>query len=296
MTKVNRRTYKKEKKGYSFPFKKVLHMLRLFIVVSMSLSVLGVMGFYGAQLTQTFLSRPIASISVKGEFNYVSQARMKKAARSMVGGSFIGENIGGIKASLEAMPWVDSVDLSRRWPDQLEILVREQIPIARWSDNGFVNIRGEIIFVESVSGLLGFSTLVGEQQESEQIMQQYSVLANIFQPHKLSISVLEKDRRGVWKLEFSNGWQVVVGRGDVHKKVQRLTSLLESSTLDVNMPIVSIDLRYTNGLAVRWIGDSVVGSVVVGNVFNKIEKTKVSSVHHLGVRQRLVDEKSYARG
>jgi cell division protein FtsQ len=291
MTKVNRRTYKKEKKGYSFPFKKMWHMLRLFVVVSMGLSILGVMGFYGTQLTQTFLNRPIASITVKGEFNHISQEQMTNAARGKIGGSFIGENISRIKMSLESMPWVDSVDLSRRWPDQLEVTVREQIPIARWGDNGFVNVRGEIVFVKNDSGLLNLSVLVGEKQNAELIMQQYSVLANTFQPHSLSISVLEKNRRGVWKLELSNGWKVVVGRGDMHKKIQRLTFLLESNELDVNMPIVSIDLRYTNGLAVRWIDDS-----VVGNVFNEREKINISSAHHLIVRQRLVDEKQYARG
>ena len=103
--------------------------------------------------------------------------------------------------------------------------------------------------------------------------------------------MLEKNRRGVWRLELSNGWKVVVGRGDMHKKIQRLTFLLESNELDVNMSIVSIDLRYTNGLAVRWMGDS-----VVENAFNEREKTKIISAHYLRVRQRLVDEKQYARG
>jgi cell division protein FtsQ len=296
MTKENRRTYKKEKTVNSFPFKKIWHMLRLFVVVGVSFSVMGVMGFYGVQLSQQFLNRPIASITVKGEFSHVSQNQMANAARGMIGGSFIGENISRIKASLESMPWVDGVDLSRRWPDQLEVTVREQIPSARWGENGFVNVRGEIIFVEKDSGLIDFSTLVGEKQDAELIMQQYSVLANTFQPHNLSIRVLEKNRRGVWKLELSNGWGVIVGRGDMYKKIQRLTSLLESDTLDANMPIVSIDLRYTNGLAVRWMDDSVVDRSVVGNVFNEVEKPKISSVHHRVVGQRLVDEKQYARG
>jgi len=299
MTKINRRTHKKETINNLFPFNKMWHICRLFIVASVSMFTLGVTGFYGMQLAQDFLNRPIANITVKGEFNHVSKELLTHTVRTMMGGSFIGENISRIKVSLESIPWIDGVDLSRRWPDQLEIIVREQIPIARWGNSGFVNVRGEIIFVENDNGLLNLSTLMGEKQDSDVIMQQYSVLANTLQPYNLFISRLEKNKRGVWKLALSNHWEIVIGRVDMHKKIQRFTSLLQSKTLDAGMPIVSIDLRYTNGVAVNWIGDAmkIQDLVLDRSSLNDVEEVvKNSSVIHLKVRQRLVGEKQYARG
>ncbi len=256
MTRVNKRTVQKEKTKSSFSFLKILRVIRTMVLASVFLSALGAAGFYGSRLAADFLSRPIASITIKGEFNYVSQGEVETLVRGMIGSSFIGENISDIKQSLEGMSWIDSVDLIRQWPDTLEVVVREQAPIARWGENGFVNVRGEIITVDKSNSLSQFSTLIGQEKDAGLIMQQYSLLASTLQSYNMSIDVLEKNHRGVWRLQLKNGWRIIVGRSDVYKKVQRLTYLLEIKKLNVQMKIESIDLRYQNGLAVSWIEDT----------------------------------------
>ena len=258
MAKVNKRTVKKEKAKKRFHFLHILRVIRTVVLASVFLCVLGVSGFYGTQLAKDFLNRPIASITVKGEFNYVAQSEVENAVRGMIGGSFIGENISVIKQSLEAMPWIDGVDLIRQWPDALEVVVREQVPIARWGESGFVNVRGEIVAVKKNSHLSQLSTLSGQKENAGLIMQQYSLLASVLQPYDMSIDVLEKNNRGVWQLQLTNGWKVIVGRGDIYKKIQRFTYLLDSKHLNSQMKIESIDLRYPNGLAVSWIDEVII--------------------------------------
>jgi cell division protein FtsQ len=288
MTKINRRIIKKEKVNRVFPFAKTLRVMRIVVLASFFVSVLGVAGFYGTRLATDFLNRPVASIVVKGEFNYVAQNEVTELVKGMIGGSFIGEDINGIKQSLEARPWIDSVNLIRQWPDILEIVVHEQVPIARWGGSGFVNVRGEIITVEKVSDLSQFSTLSGKREDVGLIMQQYSLLASTLQPYNMSIDVLEKNYRGVWRLQLTNGWKVVVGRGNVYKKIQRLTYLLEAKKLDSQMNIESIDLRYSNGLAVRWVDD-------VTDKEKKQEQT-ANLLKYPTIGSYLANGKQYARG
>jgi cell division protein FtsQ len=286
MAKVNKRTVKKEKVKSTFPFLKIVRMIRAMTLASVFLLVLGVTGFYGAQLAKDFLSRPIASITIKGEFNYVSQGEVEALVRGMIGGSFIGENIRDIKLSLEAKPWIDGVDLVRQWPDTLEVVVREQVPIARWGKSGFVNVRGEIITVDKNNNLSQFSILSGQAEDAGLIMQQYSLLASALQPYNMSIDVLEKNKRGVWRLQLENGWKVIVGRGDVYKKIQRLTYLLEVKKLNDKMKIESIDLRYPNGLAVSWIED----------VIEEKEEQAANLLKYPTIGLYSVNSKQYARG
>jgi cell division protein FtsQ len=257
MTKVNKRTIKKEKVKKTFPFLKVLRVTRALVFFGVFLSVLGAAGFYGTGLAKEFLNRPVASIVIKGGFNYVSQDEVESVVKNMIGGSFIGEDISDIKQSLEAMPWIEGVDLVRQWPDTLEVVIREQSPIARWGESGFVNIKGRIIVVDNNNVLSQLSTLSGKEDEAGLIMQQYSLLASTLQPYNMSINVLEKNHRGVWNLQLRNGWKVIVGRGDVYKKIQRLTYLLDVKKLNYQMKVDSIDLRYPNGIAVSWIEDGV---------------------------------------
>lgn len=286
MTKINKRIVKKETVKRTFSFAKVLRVIRTIVFASIFLSVLGVAGFYGTRLATDFLSRPVASITVKGEFNYVAQNEVTELVRGMIGGSFIGEDISEIKQSLESKPWIDSVNLVRQWPDILEIVVHEQVPIARWGESGFVNVRGEIIVVEKMSDLSQFSTLLGQREDVGLIMQQYSLLATTLQPYNMSVDVLEKNYRGVWRLQLNNGWKVIVGRGDVYKKIQRLTYLLDVKKLNDQMKIKSIDLRYPNGLAVSWIE----------NVTDKEKEQAANLLKYPTIGLYLVNGKQYARG
>ena len=50
-------------------------------------------------------------------------------------------------ARIEAIDWVDAVIVRRRWPGTLFVRIVEQVPAARWGDDGLLNTRGEL-FVE----------------------------------------------------------------------------------------------------------------------------------------------------
>lgn len=254
MAKLNKRIIKKPKVAKRSQWvKKTARFLRLSLLVVVGVGALGSAGFYSIQVGQDFLNRPIAEVKINSTFHFVAEDTVNLLVEQMIGGSFVGENIDDIKAKLQMMPWIDSVNLVRQWPDRLVVNVKEQTPIARWADDSFINVRGELINIVDNDSLAHLSKLSGEKKEAQNIMQQYAVLASVFQTYGVSIHLLEKDRRGVWQLRLSNDWLVVLGRGDVFAKVQRLTHLLDKQLLEITAEIKVVDIRYSNGLAIEWL-------------------------------------------
>lgn len=257
MVKANRRINKPKKTPKNYVWvKKVFIFCRLLVVVSLLVAVVGVVGFYGTQMTQQFLNRPIANVVIEGEFNYVVKENVDRVVQTMIGDSFVGENIDSIKEQLQSTPWIDKVNLARQWPDRLLVNITEQVPIARWGEDSFINVRGELISVGENSRLNHLSKLSGDADDAQMIMRQYAILTHVFQPYGLSVDTLEKGRRGVWQLRLNNNWLIKLGRGDTFAKIQRLTHLLDKQLLEKTANIVVIDIRYSNGLAVQWGKDS----------------------------------------
>jgi cell division protein FtsQ len=253
MTKTNRRIKKPKKTPRNYAWLNTFFVYCRFVLLTViSVAIVGVVSFYGVQMTQQFLNRPIAQVIIEGDFHYVKKESVNRVVQTMIGDSFVGENIDKIKEQLQSTPWIDTVNLARQWPDRLQVNIAEQVPIARWGDNSFINVRGELVRVGENASLHHLSKLSGNDDDAQMIMQQYAILTNVFQPYGLSVDALEKDRRGVWELRLSNHWLVKLGRDETFQKVQRLTHLFDKQLLEKTANIAVIDIRYSNGLAVQW--------------------------------------------
>ncbi len=281
--KANRRIKKIPKtRDYSVlksRLKAFVRYCRLVIVSCIFIGVIGLAGFYGVKTTQQFLNRPVAEIVIESAFEYLTEEEVTYLIEGMLGNSFVGENIDAIKREIESIAWVDKVNLNRQWPDRLIINVDEQAPIARWGNEGFVNIRGELVFTSQVEKLKHLSQLHGDNDYAANIMQQYSLLTTMFQPYDLRITSLQKNHRGVWSLSLDNDWQVMLGRDDVVNKVRRLTTLFDRELLTITANIKVIDIRYENGMAIQW-GQSVdADNIATTDLKIKNNSTRVNLEH-----------------
>ena len=54
------------------------------------------------------------------------------------------------------------------------------------------------------------------------------------------------------ELVLSNGLRLVVGRDQIMKKMQRFLAVYRSDLQEKVDSVASIDLRYSNGVAVEW--------------------------------------------
>ena len=202
------------------------------------------------------LARPLKSVVVEGQFQFLSKDRAMELIEKEIDGDFLQLNLGRLKSELEQDPWVDHVYLGRRWPDTLVVKIAEQTPIARWDENGFLNQRGEIIRVAEADKLLGLPWLQGSEINAREIMQQYQDLSTLLRSRGLEIVALKCDNKKSWRLTLKNDKEIAIGREEVMEKLRRFVTVYDKFLSSVWGDVKTIDVRYSNGVSVQWMPDS----------------------------------------
>ncbi|MDF3012198.1 MAG: cell division protein FtsQ [Cellvibrio sp.] len=199
--------------------------------------------------------RPIKSVVVEGDFNFITKQRATELISNEIDGDFLQLDLMQLKNALLSDPWVEKVTLNRRWPDTLVVKITEQKPIARWGD-GFLNQRGEIIRVDEADRLSGLPWLQGSEADAPEILQQYQDLSQLLRSRGLDVIALKCDNKKSWRLTIKNHVEIALGRDQVMEKIRRFVTVYDTHLRNVWMDVRAIDLRYSNGVAVRWVTDS----------------------------------------
>ncbi len=230
---------------------------RQFIVVaciSSAVSLIAFSGYFMAKSLGRIIDRPVAEISVESDFNYVDRQQIMNVINHTLRRNFLSENLNKVKTELEKIAWIDNVVLSRRWPDHLHVKITEQIPIAHWSDAGFINHRGELVMVGDTRQLTHLPHLIGPVEDSVEMLNQYHIISKLFRKYDLEIASLIKSRHHRWAIELDNGWRINLGKGQIMEKIQRFVLVLKDQLMPYKRDSIAvIDMRYQHGLAVKWL-------------------------------------------
>lgn len=205
---------------------------------------------------QGMANKPLANISIKGEFEFLQKKRIQSVVSDSLDGNFVDLNLVELKSQIEADPWVYDVRLQRVWPDGLVITVIEQKPIARWGGDGFLNQFGELIHVENNKNLSKLPLLYGEERLSNEIAKTYLEMARLLASRGLNLKGLQVDNKRSWELVVDDGILLVLGQEDVIAKLQNFLLVYQQHLVGVKHTIKRVDLRYESGLAVEWLEKS----------------------------------------
>lgn len=241
--------------GIGFKLPQVRWTYHLSVLALMSLVV--VIVIFGREPLIELVDKPVANIQVEGEFYYVGEAEVSKLVAPLIDRSFLQLRLEKIKQEVEAQPWVSSVVLTRRWPDQLRVQVYEQNPIARWGNDSYLSAHGDVIVAKDAAKKLAkFPLLTGPKDSAQLVMKSFKRLNQLLAQHDLQVSMLAANDRLAWKMTLTNGWQVKLGRDEVIEKVQRLMGIYERTLKNKAGQIKAVDLRYENGFSVTWKDDA----------------------------------------
>ena len=166
--------------------------------------------------------------------------------------SFFKVDLNGMRHDLEQMPWIAHVEVRRVWPDQVQVNLEEQLPIARWGDEALLNNRGQAFAPNNLNHYEHLPQLHGPKRAQQRVMQQYQMLSQMLRPLGFSIASLELRERGSWFLTTSQGIELLLGRDHVVEKMRRFNAIYQKALQAQSEKIARIDLRYANGLAVAW--------------------------------------------
>lgn len=195
---------------------------------------------------------PLTTIRIESPLKELSQEDIRNAVRPYVKDGFMAVDVDEISKQLEALPWVVSASVRREWPDLLVVKVEEQKAVARWSNGGLLNAKGEVFVPTDMQPWAAWPLLRGPTGSEKEVMKEYQTMQGMLAPLGLRISHLTMNERRAWSLNLEGGQQLRLGRSDLHTRLLRFVRVFARTLKPQLKKIDSVDLRYTNGFAVRW--------------------------------------------
>lgn len=187
---------------------------------------------------------PLRAIELATPLRQASPQAVEAALKAR--GNFFAVDLAEMRASLERLPWVRRASVRRAWPDRIEVALEEHVALARWGNEGLVNIHGERFAGKGGAELPLFAGPPGTEGE---IARRYARYSELVAPLGSPIERVVLSQRYAWQLTLANGMQITLGR-DADLAERRLARFIEAYGDQAQANHV-VDLRYPNGFALR---------------------------------------------
>jgi cell division protein FtsQ len=209
------------------------------------------MGLWG--MAHRLRHAPVAEVMYTGEINAVQQAQLQQKIQPLVHENYFSADLTSIRDAALSLSWVESVTVTRHWPDGLLVRVFPRQPIARWGSGRLLSGRGVVYSEAQWSEHKDLPLLHGPINQSLAMMQQYQQIDQWFAPLGLRLTELDLTDRMTWFMTFDSGLRVIVDQEQTNLKLQRFSELgQQDEKLRGMWPrIASVDLRYRNGMALQ---------------------------------------------
>lgn len=195
---------------------------------------------------------PIRWLEVQGQFERVSAEQLRASLIPLTNSSFFTLDMDALRETAARIPWVSTVKVQKRWPDTVVVTVDEYRPVAHWNESELVSANGERFSVSVAADLQGLPWLEGPDQHFQELLRKWTEYNQVLSERGLEVARLKQDKRGSWEMTLSNATQVRIGRDSPGERLARLLASWPVLMENQELAPESIDLRYTNGIAVDW--------------------------------------------
>lgn len=194
---------------------------------------------------------PVRMIEVQGELHHHSSELLRETLVGRLQGGFLTADLKDLKQAAESLPWVGGASIRRVWPDRLQVRVLEHRPVARWKGDGLVTAEG-VVFRPRGQVPAGLPLLEGDESRSRELVERYLKWRDALMLAGQLIDTLGVDARGAWRLDLVSKTRLELGTDDIERRLTRFIGAV--SQLDAAGRAQLVDLRYSNGFAVKWAG------------------------------------------
>jgi len=188
---------------------------------------------------------------VHGEFKRVPGEDLRRALLPYARAGYFAVKLQDAQHAVERLPWVESAQVRKQWPDVLEVSVVEHKPFARWGKDRLLSEQGRLFATPHGLEDAPLPELDGPDSKTAEVVELYNDSRALFAPVGMDVRRVAMDARGSWSLALDNGTEVIVGRDDARSRLGRFVRVLPQLTR-TQVPIVRADLRYTNGFTLSW--------------------------------------------
>ncbi|WP_017430610.1 cell division protein FtsQ/DivIB [Vreelandella jeotgali] len=211
----------------------------------------------GGRALWLWLDTPVERVSVRGELDYVSADYLRDQLAPLVRDArWLSVDLEHLRQSALDIGWLKQVRVSRQWPDSLTFELVEQTPVARWNDDWLLNTRGRPFAFAPLPAPAGLPDLAGPDDSSREVWAYYQTLEDRLGALDVTLDQLRLEARGAWRLQVDDGAWAMLGRRQHPARLKRLIAAWQGELGRHAQAIRYIDLRYPNGVAVAWHGDS----------------------------------------
>lgn len=195
---------------------------------------------------------PIRWLELSGSFQRISAEQLRSSLAPMVNASFFTVDLQQLRDAAMRNPWAASVVVQKQWPDTVTVTVEEHRPVAHWNSGRLVSARSAEFAAPDADEIQGLPWLSGPEDRLGEVLEQWVRFNTMLDSAGLETRQLVLDQRGSWSMVVSSGTRVELGRDAPVERLERLMASWRPLLRDRPLPPVEVDLRYTNGFAVRW--------------------------------------------
>lgn len=235
---------------------------RRLILVGLFVLTAGVLLQQNQDLVAETLSRPVTKVRVDNQWQHVSEREIGNLITGFLGAGFFNFDVEGTKIRLEQHPWIRHAAVKKIWPDTLALNIQEEVAIARWREGQLLNQHGEVFQPPGADEFASLPLLSGPEQEQIKVMEQYRAVRQQLFSVGLRVTALSLSQRGNWTLELNDEISVTAGREHISERLGRFIDFYRSQDGIGTRSIVSVDLRYDNGLAIKRAEEGLAGVAV----------------------------------
>ena len=197
-------------------------------------------------------NQSIDRVVINGEFNYLSERDVIDLIDENVQTGFLTLDLPELNRKIVEQDWIRSSSIRRSWPATLIVNIEEEIPVARWGEQQLLNNVGDYIDVINKDSVSHLPVIFSQAGDTKEIIKIYQLISELLGPVGLRIDKVESDNTGSWTLTVLSDIKIILGRDQLVEKLQRLQSVWMAELSSQEKNINAIDLRYPNGLAVKW--------------------------------------------
>ncbi len=205
--------------------------------------------FVEENIKQSF---PIRYVRTEGVFQYLSKDEVKLVLQPLVTTDFFDVDMQAIQATVASLPWVKSATVERIWPDTIDIKVHEKKAYVRWGEKSLITERGDIFTPRNIKHFQGLPIIEGPIQQQKKVLEVMKGIKTALADQSMELAEFTISERWTWKIKLKSGMQIVMGRNDPLKKLQRFLKTVPILGQDRIDEMDVVDLRYLNGYAVSW--------------------------------------------
>ena len=226
---------------------------------------------------------PIKKVALVTQLENQKSQELQGATINALSGGFFSLNVDQLRVQLlEQLPWIKSVSVRKIWPDKLLVDIVEHKPIARWlsvEEGDNLSFAAQLLSSQLLSqdGII-FNPLLNAKQEkkfaqmilltgsasnAEKILTQCVQFSKKLQAVDLALTQCGMNKRRSWQLKvflksvstqelFNNDIEIKLGKENVVQHFERFVQVFSGQLKNYIMSIIMVDLRYSNGFAVKW--------------------------------------------